>query len=70
MTELHRSKDMKTNNSISDERFLEIIYKRITSNLDLVINNGLIDGKMGIAIFLYKYSQIKKQNQYKEELID
>lgn len=58
---------MKMDSIIIKMNALDMIYERIISNLNLVNNKGLLDGKMGVILFLYKYSRIRECAKAKEE---
>ncbi|MDR1518413.1 MAG: hypothetical protein LBS52_10100 [Dysgonamonadaceae bacterium] len=58
---------MKNKERIND--ILQTIANLLYINQHKIKNVGLLNGKMGIAIFLYHYAHYKKQNAY-EELAD
>jgi hypothetical protein len=58
---------MKNKERIND--ILQTIANLLYINQHKIKNVGLLNGKMGIAIFLYHYARYKKQNTY-EELAD
>ncbi len=58
---------MKNESTIMRMKLLDMIYEQIISSSDLAIDKGLLEGKMGIILFLYKYSQIRKSTKAKEE---
>ena len=48
---------------------LDIFYEKIITKIDSITDNyGLLDGKMGIALFLFKYYQLKKPEKVEEEV--
>ncbi|WP_303207720.1 lanthionine synthetase LanC family protein [Bacteroides oleiciplenus] len=58
---------MKNESTIMRMELLDMIYERIISNPDSVNGKGLLEGKMGIILFLYKYSQVRESAKAKEE---
>lgn len=49
---------------------LDVIYEKIISSLDSIKNNGLLEGRMGIVLFLYKYARIKNSEKIEEKAGD
>lgn len=64
---------MKNESIIMRMEVLDMIYEQIISNADSVNSNGLLEGKMGIILFLYKYGQIResaKANEKADIIVD
>lgn len=55
------------------DKLLDLIYKKIDKGLPQIESKGLIDGKAGIALFLYAYAekkQSKRMHKKADKLID
>lgn len=52
---------------VMKKELLDLIYEKIRSGMSPGCHDGLLGGKMGVALFLYAYSWLKKSTEVQKE---